>query len=572
LLKPHRMLAVVSALSISLQGLQVFGADSAETAAKPASARVEPAVKTAAAGTAASVPASVAKPKGSYIKEEPLTDPAGTPTRVHRPGSDSGDMPPTAPALNSSLPLLKTPPPPPVKEKFPSVGQLEQLMFGHSTPNIAVEGRLDKLETAIFQRDYPDVDVEQRIRRLKSVIVGEESAHPASDPTAMLEPGLGAPRYTPRSAPTLPDLGPDPGSAPSNPASQGLTFPNYGHFDMKQQLSLAEAEKFGLDVINEIRAQQGVSELAWDDIAAKVASEQVSDLVKRETVSHVNAKGHNPDVRYTFAGGTDALVENTIMLPAAENLKPTRELVVKVIESLLTRQDDRESLLFGHANAFAMSLEWTANRQKLICCTEVVSKHGQMEAIPMEAAVGDKIEIKGNVAAPYNFHKISIAWEGLNSAPPADDAESTDALPYFPPLDYEAHATKSNKDFSGGIRFLQIAGITAAIAGGVFIPPVALAAPLIAASVGTSTPKPVSEIPMKGGVKSDGSNFTHKLVLNNQGKEGIYYVTIWASNGDQILPVSRRAIIAHKNSPAPSSKDSEGSKDEPKGDEKHASN
>jgi hypothetical protein len=106
----------------------------------------------------------------------------------------------------------------------------------------------------------------------------------------------------------------------------------------------------------------------------------------------------------------------------------------------------------------------------------------------------------------------------------------------------------------------------------VFIPPVALAAPLIAASVGTSTPKPVSEIPMKGGVKSDGSNFTHKLVLNNQGKEGIYYVTIWASNGDQILPVSRRAIIAHKNSPAPSSKDSEGSKDEPKGDEKHASN
>jgi hypothetical protein len=70
------MLAVVSALSISLQGLQVFGADSAETAAKPASARVEPAVKTAAAGTAASVPASVAKPKGSYIKEEPLTDPA----------------------------------------------------------------------------------------------------------------------------------------------------------------------------------------------------------------------------------------------------------------------------------------------------------------------------------------------------------------------------------------------------------------------------------------------------------------------------------------------------------------
>lgn len=567
------MLALLSALSITLQGAVSFGAEQPENAAKNTAG--EPAVKTAAAAAPAAVPASMAKPKASYIKEEPLTDSSSSaaPTRVHRPGTDSGELPPAAPPLNSSFPLLKTPPTPPAREKFPSVGQLEQLMFGHSTPNISVEGRLDKLETAIFQREYQDLDVEQRIRRLKSVIVGEESSHPAAgDTTAFtdLPGGLAPPRYTPRSSPTLPDLGPPESSSSSAP--QGITFPNYGHFDMKQQLSLAEAEKFGLDVINEIRAQQGASELAWDELAFKVASEQVSDLIKRETVSHVNAKGHNPDVRYTFAGGTDALVENTIMLPAAENLKPTRETVAKVIESLLTRQDDRESLLFGHANGFALSLQWTTDRRKLICCTEVVSKHGQMEPIPMEASVGDKIEIKGSVAAPYTFQKISIAWEGLSSAPPADDAESADALPYFPPLDYEAHATKSNKDFSGGIRFLQIAGITAAIAGGVFIPPVALAAPLIAASVGTSTPKPVSEIPIKGGVKSDGANFTHKLTLNNQGKEGIYYVTIWASNGDQILPVSRRAIIARKNSPAPSSKDSEGSKDEPKGDVKNAGN
>lgn len=559
----------MSALSLMLQGVQTLAAD-ADVSAKPAAAVSEPAVKTAAAASmpAAAPMAPLAKPKGTYIKEEPLSDPASTPTRVHRPSADSPELPPTAPPLNSAMPLLKTPPPAPVKEKFPSVGQLEQLMFGYSTPNISVEGRLDKLETAIFQRDYPDLDVEQRIRRLKSVIVGEESARPAAeDPTALADPsaGLGAPRYTPR-LPALPDLGPEPATTTTQ---HGLTFPNYGHFDLKQQLSLAEAEKFGLDVVNEIRAQQGTGELVWDDVAFKVASEQVSDLVKRQTVSHVNSKGHNPDVRYTYAGGSDALVENTLMLPAAETLKPTRELVVKVIESLLTRQDDRESLLLTHANAFAMSLEWTADRHKLICCTEVVSKHGQMEPIPMEASVGDKIEIKGTVAAPYNFHKITIAWEGLNSAPPADDADSADALPYFPPLDYEAHATKSNKDFSGGIRFLQIAGITAAIAGGVFIPPVALAAPLIAASVGTGTPKQVSEIPVRGGVKTDGANFTHKLNLSNQGKEGIYYVTVWASNGDQILPISRRAIIAHKNG-QPSSKDSEASKDEPKGDEKNA--
>jgi hypothetical protein len=171
-----------------------------------------------------------------------------------------------------------------------------------------------------------------------------------------------------------------------------------------------------------------------------------------------------------------------------------------------------------------------------------------MENLPSEAIVGDKIEIKGSVAPPYKFQKITLAWEGLANTPPDDSAESTEALPYFPPLDYEAHAIKSNKDYDKGVKFLQIAGITAAIAGGLFIPPVALAAPLIAASIGSPSPKAVSEIPVKGGVKTDGSNFTRSLTLSNQGKEGIYYVTVWAtpSMGEESVAVSRRAIIAHK--------------------------
>ncbi|MBX9723355.1 MAG: hypothetical protein K2X81_18265, partial [Candidatus Obscuribacterales bacterium] len=168
------------------------------------------------------------------------------------------------------------------------------------------------------------------------------------------------------------------------------------------------------------------------------------------------------------------------------------------------------------------------------------------------------------------FQKLTLAWEGQSSGAPNDDsAETSEALPYFPPLDYEAHAAKSNRDFQGGVRILQIAGITAAIAGGLFIPPVALAAPLIAASMGTPTPKPVSEIPMKGGVKTDGSSFSHKLTLSNQGKEGIYYLTIWASSGagDESIPVSRRAIITHKEAAISTEKDS-ANKEEPKGEEK----
>lgn len=537
------------------------GAKSAS--AKTESTKTDGSAKTEAASKKKSESAPAKHPV--YKMAEPIADPAGSPTRVHRPGQEDGKAPPTAPPIGSTpmespMPLLTPPPTAPSREKYPSVGQLEQLMFGHSTPNIVVDNRLDKLETAIFQKNYPDLDIEQRIKKLKEVVIGEDRPAAGADTYSsdVASASSRSYRQPPTASPAAEDEQPKP-----------PFFPNYGHFDLNQELTIPEAEKFALDVINEVRAQQGVNELSWDELGAKVASEQVNDLVKRESVSHQNSKGENPDVRYSRSGGSDAIVESAIMFPAADNLKVTRELVVKMLEALCTRQDDRECLLFGHASGFAMSFKWTPNRHKLYCCTEVLTKHGQMEPIPLEASVGDKIEIKGNVLPPYKFHKITLAWEGKPGEPADDGSEATEALPYFPPLDYEAHAIKSNRDFDKGIRILQIAGITAAIAGGMFIPPVALAAPLIAASVGTSTPKPVSEIPIKGGVKSDGSNFAHKLTLSNQGKEGIYYLTVWASsgNGTEILPVSRRAIIASKNN-SPDSASTESDKDKSGDNEK----
>ncbi len=514
-----------------------------------------------------------------YIKAEPIADPAGAPTRVQRPGKGSDtQMPATAPPiasgspLQSPMPLLTPPPPAPPRERFPSVGQLEQLMFGHSTPNIVVDNRLDKLENAIFQKSNANLDIEQRIKRLKEVIIGEDTSSRPKNPDpygyspdyrsgytgGMSDPGLS--RGGDRIPPPEPSV-----EIPKPPF-----FPNYGHYDLAEELSQEEAEKFALKVLNESRAQQGLDELAWDELAFKVAKEQVHDLATRKAVSHQNANGENPDVRYSKAGGEAAMVESTIMFPQAENLKPTRELVVKMLEALNTRQDDHECLMFPHATGFSMAFKWSENKRKLFCCTEVVTRHGEMDPIPLEASVGDKIEIKGKIAQPYKFHKITLAWEGMPQPPADDGSEDNEALPYFPPLDYEAHAIKSNRDFDKGVRILQIAGITAAIAGGMFIPPVALAAPLIAATVGTSTPKPVSEIPMKGGVKLSGDSFTHRLTLSNQSKEGIYYLTIWASSGagTEILPVSRRAIIARNHDSGSDSKDSKKDEDKDKDKDK----
>src|SRR5262249_2642483 len=150
----------------------------------------------------------------------------------------------------------------------------------------------------------------------------------------------------------------------------------------------------------------------------------------------------------------------------------------------------------------------------------IIIKQGDVAPIPAEANVGDKLDLKGVITGPYKFARITVAWEGILPAS-ADDAEEQDeALPYFPPLDYEAYARRSEHDWQKGKQALQLAGITLAIAGGIFMPPVALAAPLIAAT-GNSTmqPKAVSEIPVRGGVHVDGAAFSHKLPLSKDNKE-----------------------------------------------------
>ena len=61
--------------------------------------------------------------------------------------------------------------------------------------------------------------------------------------------------------------------------------------------------------------------------------------------------------------------------------------------------------------------------------------------------------------------------------------------------------------------------------------------------VGTGI-KPQSDIPIKGGVKVRGGNFSGKVSISNEGKPGIYYVTVWAISQNRSIPVSRRTVTA----------------------------
>lgn len=511
----------------------------------------------APSSTAGSTGAQTAAGKAIAPKTAPTMPPVAPP--IAKPPGTSLPTAPTAESPRTALPANGAATPQQLRE----VAELESLMFGQPRPNIPMEYRIDRLESVTFHTTNPDWDLTRRIQRLTQTLIGDGTAQP---PAATQHPPV--PQY------------PDPGNAYQDPPAYPQQLPynqqtgNYPGQDYGQNyqqdpqpkrtvgmpptpdldspeyqraLPQAQAEQYALDIVNQIRNFNGASSLTWDEVAHKVATDHVRDLCGRNTVSHHNASGENPDVRYTKAGGTDAMLESVISLKTSGRVSLNKAIVYKIIQELTNSQDDRDALMSAHATQFAFSFGNSEKSDKLIACTEVVTDQAELQPIPTEVQVGEKIEIKGVIKAPYRFQKITVAWEGLNpNVGEVSDEEQDEALPYFPPLDFTAYAKRAEHDWERAARWLQIGGMGLAIAGGLFVPPVALAAPLIASASPPIRPKPVSDIPVKGGVKVAGPAFEHKAVISKDNKEGIYYITVWVqTDADPTpIPISRRAIIA----------------------------
>jgi uncharacterized protein YkwD len=463
-----------------------------------------------------------------------LAAPANQPTNSATPLKATTPAPP-----GGSAPLTGTQNSPPsgsasVADIYPTVGRMEALVFGAPKAQLAIETRLADLEQVTFQQQYPTQTLFDRTQRLKATILG------SLDETAMIDTfgvNLGIPTRSMANPPTAMSYLDEIASRPENEAEVD-----------EQQIN-----RFALQLINYLRSQVGLNSLIWDDIAAKMAREHVDGSARRNVISHANEAGDNPDVRYTKCGGSDAVTESIAFLKNDYSLKKmTRAQIARLIKILTDKEDDRDAILSPDATTMGFAAAYMTGVPSLLGCLETVTKHGAMEAVRDSISLGEKIEVKGRVDQPYHFEKLTIAWEGHNTGMAAAADESDEALPYFPPLDYVAYAARAEHDYEKAITALRAIGLVAAIAGGVFIPPVALAAPMIACSGALSEPKPLSDIPVHGGVKVDGSNFSAKLPMSNSGKEGVYYVTVWASSGrsGKAIPISRRAFIIDSSSSA----------------------
>ncbi len=436
------------------------------------------------------------------------------------------------------------------EDSYPLVGKMEVITFGKEKTDKPIEQRLSDLEQEVFHNKFSDQSLFDRTQKLKVTILGPDEIQKED-----------------RESYSVPLL-----SSPGNKLMGGQNQPEMTYFELlaesaENQLPVESQDlpKYALQIINNARAQLGFLPLIMDEAANKVAEEQATDLQKRNLVSHSNAKGENPDLRYTMAGGTGAIVESVMALKP-EHLKKaeyTRALVAHTFKLLLERQDDREALLSPDVTGFGFALRLIPGQKRAVVCIEVSTNHGTISRLAQLPKIGDKMEIEGCLVPPYKFAKVTVAWEGISSDLSSAADETEEALPFFPPLDYAAYARKSEHDYGTAKTALRMGLLVGVIAGSMFMPPVALAAPLIALSPSGSEPKPMSDIPLHGGIKVEGNSFSGRIPLSNSGKPGVYYVTVWAVSGfgSKLIPISRRAfILSEKASDADSQADADAEK------------
>lgn len=517
------------------------------------------AAKTTAKPAANSTPASgvTVQPKNSAANQtllkpqvpkiaEPLPAPDITKGTAGSPGTPAGGSSPATPAPSGGTNANAI-------EKYPAVANLEVLTFGETHPALPISDRLANLETTVFKQTHPTDSLFARTERLQKILVGSEGP-----------PTYEKPQYRPPDLPSYARVTP-PEQTPAQPEwtdearrAAPTGNPGEGQFAYFDEIAVLpenrvvvngqQLQDYFLEMVNNERRKVGAPPLEIDPIAEKLATEHVTQLAERAQISHSNSKGENPDRRYTLAGGTDAVTESLVSLKSSElgSKRLYRGAAAKLLRVLMSHQDDRDALTSRDTTHVGFAAEWTSDRSRLIACADLVSKHAIIHPVPNEARIDEKIEVKGVMNPPYQFVRVTLAWEGGNSNLASVADESEEALPYFPPLDYVAYQRRAE---SGGhdraIMILKGVGIAAAIAGGVFMPPVALAAPLIAVSGGQGEHKPASEIPVKGGVKLEGAVFETKIPLSNEGKDGLYYLTVWGSEGQgaKPVPISRRVIF-----------------------------
>ena len=278
-------------------------------------------------------------------------------------------------------------------------------------------------------------------------------------------------------------------------------------------MSLSDARQYMLELINRDRKANGLNPVALDKTATEAGQQHAEEMARMCYLSHWDQLGRLPDQRYTELGGVGFVQENVFLgmhyrrsqpdgpLPLESSPLFTRteleEIEQTYMNELPPNDGHRQNILNPYHTHVGISLAKASDTDAVIIANtqEFVSSWVKVDDLPKSARVGDSIRVSGKIIGRAHFSAITVGRYPL-------------------PNSIDIDVLRHSSSYSAPPAYVT------------YCP------------AGYVTPAPV---------KTDSNGgFSITLPLNDNGNQGIYYVTIWLqdASGKNFI-ASQRTILVY---------------------------
>ena len=268
-------------------------------------------------------------------------------------------------------------------------------------------------------------------------------------------------------------------------------------------MTLAEARKYSIRLINRDREREGLEPVVLDTTAQKAAQEHADDMAGHGYTAHHGTDGSVPETRYSAAGGTDIAWENAAcFFDNAERKLDKAALFLAAelerIESAFINEKPphdghRKNILNPWHNKVGIGLAQPVGITVPCAAQEFVDHYGKYEPIATSASVGTKIHVAGEITLPATFGAVAVARIDLLARREPADLNGTGS--YQLPAPYATYLPKG------------------------FVTPIE--------------------------VRVDGNRFAVDVPLDDRGRPGIYEVSVWGlvPESSDLVTLSLRTVV-----------------------------
>jgi uncharacterized protein YkwD len=277
----------------------------------------------------------------------------------------------------------------------------------------------------------------------------------------------------------------------------------------RKRLTLAEARRYMVQLVNRDRASMGLAPVELDEGApTRGGQAHAEDMARNGYLGHWGTDGSVPEQRYTEAGGADMVLENascftdeqprTLDHEALVDVKNIEQAEDMFFHEVPPNDGHRKNILKPWHKRVGIGVAQpraTPTEIPVPCfAQEFVDPYGTYAAVPASMHVGDTLHVEGTITPPATFAGVGLAR--VDAPRPLTVAELNKRRSYPVPPPYQ-----------------------------MYWPP------------GFQTPIPV---------QVGGGRFSVNLPVSDGGRPGMYELSVWASipGTHDLTMVSLRTIQA----------------------------